>query len=100
MSQCIANKTYSRERCRNEAVEGRQQCAVHEAMPSEHEVVGRLKKEAHQVGHLVISADQYRTLLNDRDRLRQLKEKVARDERTVGWGSAAGRVDPTKQRGV
>ena len=81
MSQCIANKTYSRERCHNEAVEGRQQCAVHEAMPSQYEEIGRLKKAAHQVGHVVISADQYRTLVNDREHLRQLREKVAGERR-------------------
>ena len=31
------------------------------------------------------------------------REKVARDEKRrhpVGWGSAAGSVDPTKQKGV
>ena len=41
----------------------------------------RLLVAAHQVGHVVISADQYRTLVNDREHLRQLREKVAGERR-------------------
>ncbi len=58
----------------NDAALGRSQCRLHEAMPPDYLVLGELQGAAYQIGHVVISRGSYMELLNDRERLKQLRE--------------------------
>ena len=75
MSQCIARKTYTRERCRNEAAHGLRKCLLHQAMPPHAGELGRLKKAALRLGHIVISDRDFRHLMDDREQLKQLMQE-------------------------
>ena len=73
MTQCVARAIRSGELCKNDALEGQDKCAVHAAMPSNHEEISRLKTQAYRVGYVVIRMSEHRELMDDRERLKEMK---------------------------